>query len=105
MSLYCYIALLMPRNKDNKMTRYAFGEYRAGQMQGQQFIAKLHEAEAYWNPGIKCRRGGSNPYTFRYRILSPARLPIPPLLRAAYAIRTGVGLMSIPGVGNLSQAI
>src|SRR5215213_781637 len=29
----------------------------------------------------ECRRGGSNPYTFRYRILSPARLPIPPLLR------------------------
>ena len=31
--------------------------------------------------GFRCRRGGSNPYTFRYRILSPARLPIPPLLR------------------------
>src|SRR6476660_9000263 len=30
---------------------------------------------------LDCRRGGSNPYTFRYRILSPARLPIPPLLR------------------------
>ena len=29
----------------------------------------------------QCRRGESNPYTFRYRILSPARLPIPPLLR------------------------
>src|SRR5260370_11373489 len=32
-----------------------------------------------------CRRGGSNPYTFRYRILSPARLPIPPLLRRSAA--------------------
>src|SRR5439155_9646228 len=29
----------------------------------------------------RCRRGGSNPYAFRHRILSPARLPIPPLLR------------------------
>src|SRR6185312_9294547 len=32
----------------------------------------------------ECRRGGSNPYTFRYRILSPARLPIPPLLQDSY---------------------
>src|SRR4051812_15280974 len=40
------------------------------------FIARILS-----NRASACRRGGSNPYTFRYRILSPARLPIPPLLR------------------------
>src|SRR3954469_18692896 len=35
----------------------------------------------------KCRRGDSNPYTFRYWLLRPARLPIPPLLRSVWSIR------------------
>src|SRR5204862_6212272 len=34
-----------------------------------------------------CRRGESNPYALRHRILSPARLPIPPLLRGLSPIR------------------
>src|SRR5215210_2066982 len=41
------------------------------------FLSALTECFSQSN----CRRGGSNPYTLRYRILSPARLPIPPLLR------------------------
>jgi hypothetical protein len=42
----------------------------------------------------ECRRGESNPYTLRYRILSPARLPIPPLLP----------LKSMPVRANLPRA-
>src|SRR5206468_1211911 len=38
-----------------------------------------------------CRRGDSNPYTFRYWLLRPARLPIPPLLRGANSIRRAAG--------------
>src|SRR6476619_7154406 len=30
-----------------------------------------------------CERGDSNPHTFRYQILSLARLPIPPLSRSS----------------------
>src|SRR5579872_5491507 len=36
--------------------------------------------ESFFINKQQCRRGESNPYTLRYRILSPARLPIPPLL-------------------------
>src|SRR5438270_588381 len=40
------------------------------------------------SPGLgrlfECRRGDSNPYTFRYWLLRPARLPIPPLLRRGH---------------------
>lgn len=28
---------------------------------------------------VKCRRRDSNPHRFPYRVLNPARLPIPPL--------------------------
>ena len=31
---------------------------------------------------VWCERGDSNPHTFRYQILSLARLPIPPLSQA-----------------------
>src|SRR6185437_2221494 len=31
-----------------------------------------------------CERGDSNPHTFRYQILSLARLPIPPLSRSRF---------------------
>src|SRR5687767_6313886 len=33
----------------------------------------------YRQPNHWCERGDSNPHTFRYQILSLARLPIPPL--------------------------
>src|SRR4051812_36740326 len=49
------------------------------------FIARILS-----NRASACRRGGSNPYTFRYRILSPARLPIPPLLRGLHGIVAGL---------------
>src|SRR5678816_3865252 len=34
-----------------------------------------------------CERGDSNPHTFRYQILSLARLPIPPLSPAKSAVK------------------
>src|SRR5437660_464783 len=36
-------------------------------------------------PGLWCERGDSNPHTFRYQILSLARLPIPPLSQFKYS--------------------
>src|SRR5258706_2626113 len=33
---------------------------------------------------VWCERGDSNPHTFRYQILSLARLPIPPLSRSRF---------------------
>ena len=53
---------------------------------------KHRRIAAILRPVEMCRRGGSNPYTLRYGILSPARLPVPPLLRRRAAIgRSGRG--------------
>jgi hypothetical protein len=46
-----------------------------------------------------------NPYTFRYRILSPARLPIPPLLRRIIPItRNIVYVVNLKGFGEVFTA-
>ena len=39
------------------------------------------------NSVLWCERGDSNPHTFRYQILSLARLPIPPLSLAKSAVK------------------
>ena len=36
----------------------------------------------------QCERGESNPHTLRYRILSPARLPVPPLSQVTERYRS-----------------
>src|SRR6059058_6485248 len=43
--------------------------------------------------GLWCERGDSNPHTFRYQILSLARLPIPPLSQIKHSeIENSIGV-------------
>src|SRR6476619_847453 len=39
--------------------------------------------------GHRCERGESNPYALRHWILSPARLPVPPLSRGEDILERG----------------
>src|SRR5215467_4322671 len=51
-----------------------------------------------------CERGDSNPHGITHRNLNPARLPVPPLSRAAARYYTSRGLL-VNGRGGVSSSV
>lgn len=56
---------------------------------------KIIARDSLFRPSTKCRRGDSNPHTFRYRLLRPARLPISPLLQRTCIRRNTPGNVNL----------